>query len=66
MKEYKIGKAMLVGLLFSMVIEFSQLIWKKGFFDVDDLFNNVVGALVGALLVVCAISFRKKVRIIKK
>ena len=59
-KEYKIGKAMLVGIFISMIIEFSQLIWKRGYFDVDDLLNNVVGAFIGALLVVLAMRIQKK------
>ncbi len=59
-KEHRIGKAMLLGFLVSIVIELSQLIWSRGFFDVDDLFNNVVGALFGALMVICVVSIRKK------
>lgn len=64
-EKYKIGKAMLVGLLISAVIEISQLIWKRGVFDVDDFFNDVVGALIGALLVVGVMSIRKKVKMEK-
>lgn len=60
--EYRIGKAMLAGLLVSVVIEFSQLIWKRGVFDVDDFFNGVVGALIGGLLVVCVKSISKKAK----
>lgn len=61
-KEHRIGKAMLFGFLVSIVIELSQLIWQRGFFDVDDLFNNVVGALIGGLLVVCVMSICKKAK----
>ena len=43
--------ALLVGLLVSLVIECSQLIWSRGIFDVDDLFNNTFGALIGGLIV---------------
>lgn len=59
-EKYRIGKAILVGLLVSIVIEFSQLIWKRGVFDVDDFLNDAVGALIGGLLVVCVMSIRKK------
>ena len=52
-EKYRIGKAILVGLLVSIVIEFSQLIWKRGVFDVDDFLNDAVGALIGGMLVVC-------------
>lgn len=58
-EKYRIGKAMLVGLLMSTMIEFLQLIWKRGVFDVDDFLNGVVGALIGALLVVFIMSIRK-------
>lgn len=50
-KRNRILKALLFGFLFSLAIESSQLIWKKGVFDVVDLFNNSVGALIGGLFV---------------
>lgn len=59
-EKYKIGKALFVGLLVSALIEFSQLIWRRGVFDVDDLLNDVVGAFIGGLLVVLAMRIRKK------
>lgn len=49
--KHKILLATLLGLFLSETIECSQLIWKLGTFDVDDLFNNTVGAFVGALIV---------------
>ena len=49
--KHRVLKALLVGLLVSLVIECSQLIWKRGTFDVDDLFNNAVGALIGGAIV---------------
>ena len=61
-EKYKIGKAMLIGLLISAVIEISQLIWERGIFDVDDFFNDVVGAFIGGLLVVCVTSICKKAK----
>lgn len=61
-RKFRIGKAMLVGLLMTTMIEFSQLIWKKGVFDIDDFLNGVVGVLIGALLVVCAVRIRTKAK----
>ena len=58
--KYKIPAAMLVGLFLSETVEISQLIWRKGTFDVDDLFNNTVGALVGGLIVVMTLWIWKK------
>lgn len=57
-KRYRIIKALLVGMLMSLVIEFSQLFWHRGTFDVDDLFNNAVGALTGGLIVALIVKFK--------
>lgn len=58
--KYRILKALIVGLSVSLVVEFSQLIWVKGVFDVDDLFNNSLGAVIGGLIVVLALKLRNK------
>lgn len=57
-KKYSLLKAMLIGLTVSLFIECSQLIWKKGIFDVDDLFNNTVGAIIGGAIVVMVLRIR--------
>lgn len=46
----KLLNAFLGGLSVSLLIECAQLLFRKGIFDVDDLFNNTIGAFVGALL----------------
>ena len=51
-KRYRLAKTLLVGLLVSLTIEFSQLIWHRGVFDVNDLFNNALGALIGGVFAV--------------
>lgn len=48
--RFKIIISLLIGLFISETIECSQLILKRGTFDVDDLFNNVIGAIVGAII----------------
>ena len=58
-KKHRVLRALLVGLLVSLVIEFSQLIWSRGTFDVDDLFNNAVGTFIGSLLVWVVISVKQ-------
>ena len=50
-ERYRLAKVLLVGLLVSLTIELSQLIWHKGVFDVDDLFNNTLGAVIGGMIV---------------
>ena len=59
LEKYRWAKAWLVGLLVSLTIEFSQLIWHRGVFDVNDLFNNALGALIGGVIAVGVISFYK-------
>ena len=58
-KKHRVLKALLVGLLVSLTIEFSQLTWKRGVFDIDDLFNNSLGAFIGGLLVFAVISIKQ-------
>ncbi len=50
--KHKILLALIVGLLVSLTIELSQLICARGVFDVDDLFNNSLGAVVGGVTIV--------------
>ena len=57
---HKLLAATLVGLFLSETIECSQLIWHRGIFDVDDLFNNTVGALLGGLVVVLVLWIKNK------
>lgn len=49
-------KALLAGVMMSLAIECSQLVWKKGVFDVNDLFNNAMGALIGGVIAVALIN----------
>lgn len=49
--KYRVLKSLLIGLSVSLIIEFSQLVMKRGVFDVDDLFNNTLGALIGGAIV---------------
>ena len=58
--KHKLLAATLVGLFLSETIECSQLIWHRGIFDVDDLFNNTVGAFFGGVIVVLTLWIRKK------
>lgn len=41
------------GVLLSCVIEFMQLITERGYFQVDDIFTNTVGTLIGFLICFC-------------
>lgn len=43
---------LIYGLLLSTVIEVSQFLLKLGWFDVDDIVNNVTGAIIGYKLAI--------------
>lgn len=58
--RFRIPRALLVGFLISLVIEFSQLMWKRGIFDMNDIFNNTIGAFIGGLLAVLLIRTKKR------
>ena len=60
--RFKLIKAFLSGLFVSETVECSQLIWHRGTFDVDDLFNNAIGSLVGGLIVVTILWIRQLVK----
>ena len=38
-----------ISILFSLLIETCQLLLKSGLFELDDLFNNTLGALIGII-----------------
>jgi len=64
-EKNRLAKALLAGLFLSLTIECSQLIWKRGTFDVDDLFNNTIGALMGGGIVWFMVkSSRLRVRVL--
>ena len=53
--RYRLLAASLVGLFLSETFECFQLILHRGVFDVDDLFNNFLGARIGGLIAVMVI-----------
>ena len=59
----RVLKALIAGLLVSLVIECSQFALNRGVFDVDDLFNNTLGALIGGAIVAMVIAIRKRVKL---
>ena len=64
-EKYRWAKAWLVGLLVSLTIEFSQLIWHRGVFDVNDLFNNALGAVIGGFIAVVVINGTQRLKAAK-
>lgn len=47
----------LVGLFFTLIIEVIQLISGRGIFEIDDIFNNTLGCIIGYGIVMIFISF---------
>ncbi len=43
----KLGRTTLAGLVFTLFIEATQLILRRGIFETDDLINNTMGVLIG-------------------
>ena len=58
--RHRVVKSLLTGLLLSLSVEFSQLLLKRGVFDVDDIFNNAAGAVLGGLIVVAMIDYARR------
>ena len=59
-RRHRVAKALLAGLLLSLSVECSQLLWSRGVFDVDDIFNNAAGAVLGGLIVVAMIDYARR------
>ncbi len=57
--KYRLMYAVLVGSFVSETIECSQLIWQRGTFDVNDLMNNTIGAMIGGLIAAAVIFIRR-------
>lgn len=50
-KKYVYLKTVVLGFIFSLFIEVSQYFNKTGLFEIDDLFNNTLGVIIGALFI---------------
>ena len=48
--KVKPSKAFLVGFSISFVIEISQLIFKRGFFEWDDMLHNALGCMLACMI----------------
>ena len=57
-KKDKFVPAVLSGFAFSFLIEILQFTFKKGFFEIDDLILNTMGAIIGYFLYLFAMKFK--------
>ena len=46
-KEIKLCRVFILSALLSMIIEILQFVLKRGFAEIDDVFHNTLGALLG-------------------
>jgi len=60
-RKYRLVKAVLFGLFVSETIECSQLIWQRGTFDVNDLMNNTIGAMIGGIIAIAVINGTQRI-----
>ena len=52
-REY--AHPVIISFLFSAVIELTQLIFRRGYFELNDILGNLTGAFIGSLLFfICA------------
>ena len=49
-KADSVKKVALTGFIVSLVIEVTQLITTRGYFEIDDLFHNTLGAFIGGAI----------------
>ena len=48
--RYSIAACTMAGFLCSCATEYAQLRWSIGYFQIDDIINNTLGCLIGAIL----------------
>ncbi len=48
--DINLKKTVILALKFSVCIELSQLIFERGYCEIDDMFNNATGALIGYMI----------------
>lgn len=56
-------RVLIVGFLWSLMLETLQFITRRGLFEADDLFHNTLGACLGYLIFMLAVRIRKRRRI---
>lgn len=61
-KKHRIIIPTLISFGFSLCIEVCQLLLKSGFFELDDLFNNTLGAIIGIILYLICRFFVKSMK----
>ena len=55
-------KVLLIGGTFSLLIETTQFVFKRGFAEFDDVFHNVLGCMIGWGVYLAFVSLAKKMK----
>lgn len=58
--KHRLILSLLICFFLSLLIETCQLLLKSGFFELDDLFNNTLGGLIGIIVCLICSSLYKK------
>lgn len=58
--SWNVGRSLVVGFVTSFWIEIAQMLTKRGCFQVDDIWSNALGSLLGAMIFV--LLFRRKAK----
>ena len=58
-EKVKARSALMIGLGISAMIEVSQLIFRRGVFEWDDMIHNSLGCMIGCIVVNMWLSWRK-------
>lgn len=64
-EKRKLAITVISACLLSGTVEFLQLLYKLGFAEFDDVFDNTMGAAIGAVLVLILIKFAGEVEMLK-
>ena len=59
-KRFKIVKSVTYGFMLSLLIEVSQFILKRGYFEIDDLIKNSLGTFFGCLIACIYLFYKSK------
>lgn len=62
-KQHTILKSLLYGILMSVTIEVLQLVLRCGYFEFDDLLSNIIGTLIGCVMIKIHHCLRKNKRV---
>jgi len=58
-------RTLIIALLFTFIIEIIQYVTGLGIFEIDDIFNNIIGAIIGYGLIMFVINLKDKISLVR-